>query len=352
MRGRHHFAHRCALVVGGVGDAVRLLRQAAEERSSTEVSRGTVARGFSPNGALSLATRRLAAEARRAGDAAQFLETLRGLADLYCQGYEPEFGELFEETPALVTLPGYPFTARRFWIDGGARPSPAEEGEPVAASRAPEPAPTPPEPAVAAGPLRLRPVKEVAAALGAVSVVTEPTPRRITPSVTPPDPAPAAHTPRVPAPEVPLAPTADAANGATAPPPRGTETAEQVTPEPAAVEQASAELIESLRQSLARALFSEVDEVDAEQSFTELGLDSIVAIEWIRTVNRELGTDIGATKIYQYPTLRRFADFVLDELGGTELGDDRFDRLLNDVYEGRIDVQGAETLLSAPTGEE
>src|SRR5699024_8709710 len=184
----------------------------------------------------SLATRRLAAEARRAGDAAQFLETLRGLADLYCQGYEPEFGELFEETPALVTLPGYPFTARRFWIDGGARPSPAEEGEPVAASRAPEPAPTPPEPAVA--------------------LVTEPPPRRITPSVTPPDPAPAAHTPRVPAPEVPLAPTADAANGATAPPPRGTETAEQVTPEPAAVEQASAELIESLRQSLARAHFS------------------------------------------------------------------------------------------------
>src|SRR5699024_1660912 len=108
-----------------------------------------------PNGALSLATRRLAAEARRAGDAAQFLETLRGLADLYCQGYGREFGELFEETPALVPLPGYPFTARRFWIDGGARPSPAEEGEPVAASRAPEPAPTPPEPAVAAGPLRL-----------------------------------------------------------------------------------------------------------------------------------------------------------------------------------------------------
>src|SRR5699024_12502994 len=40
MRGRHHFAHRCALVVGGVGDAVRLLRQAAEGERPLEVYRG------------------------------------------------------------------------------------------------------------------------------------------------------------------------------------------------------------------------------------------------------------------------------------------------------------------------
>ncbi|WP_254391633.1 phosphopantetheine-binding protein, partial [Streptomyces buecherae] len=55
-------------------------------------------------------------------------------------------------------------------------------------------------------------------------------------------------------------------------------------------------------------------EIDAGRNFTELGLDSVVGVEWVRAVNQEFGTSVSTTKIYQYPTLKEFADFLAGEL--------------------------------------
>ncbi|MFD4021891.1 beta-ketoacyl synthase N-terminal-like domain-containing protein, partial [Streptomyces sindenensis] len=46
--GRHHFAHRCAVVARDVDDAVRLLREAARGEKPRKVHRGVVTRDFTP----------------------------------------------------------------------------------------------------------------------------------------------------------------------------------------------------------------------------------------------------------------------------------------------------------------
>jgi hypothetical protein len=52
---------------------------------------------------------------------------------------------------------------------------------------------------------------------------------------------------------------------------------------------------------------------------------------------------VGTTKIYQYPTVRQFAEFVIGEIPA----DDELDRALAQVYDGEIDVREAQARLSA-----
>ncbi|WP_226805961.1 acyl carrier protein [Burkholderia thailandensis] len=52
-----------------------------------------------------------------------------------------------------------------------------------------------------------------------------------------------------------------------------------------------------------------------DQPFAELGLDSIVGVEWITAVNRRFGTALPAVAIYDHPSVVALARFV-----GTQLG--------------------------------
>jgi acyl transferase domain-containing protein/enoyl-CoA hydratase/carnithine racemase/acyl carrier protein len=70
------------------------------------------------------------------------------------------------------------------------------------------------------------------------------------------------------------------------------------------------QLQNELRASLAEALFMKPSDVDARKSFTELGLDSIIGVEWIKTVNKRYGTEIAATRVYDYPTVTGLAAFL------------------------------------------
>ena len=74
------------------------------------------------------------------------------------------------------------------------------------------------------------------------------------------------------------------------------------------------QLREELRITLAEALYLQPAEVDIDKSFVDLGLDSIVGVEWMKLVNKKLGMDISATKIYDYATIRALASFVYKEL--------------------------------------
>ncbi|MCP4459324.1 MAG: zinc-binding dehydrogenase, partial [Cytophagales bacterium] len=47
-----------------------------------------------------------------------------------------------------------------------------------------------------------------------------------------------------------------------------------------------------------------------EKPFIEMGLDSIVGVEWIKAINEEYKTNITATKIYDYPDIKSFAHFL------------------------------------------
>lgn len=74
------------------------------------------------------------------------------------------------------------------------------------------------------------------------------------------------------------------------------------------------ELQEELAISLAEALYTEPGNVDIDKQFIELGLDSIIGVEWIKKINKKYGTSILAIKIYDYPSIREFAAFLAREL--------------------------------------
>lgn len=67
---------------------------------------------------------------------------------------------------------------------------------------------------------------------------------------------------------------------------------------------------DELSKALADVLYMERHEVDIDEAFIDLGMDSITGLEWIKAVNKRYGTDCNVTKVYDYPTIRQFADFL------------------------------------------
>ncbi len=67
---------------------------------------------------------------------------------------------------------------------------------------------------------------------------------------------------------------------------------------------------ETLARLLARELHLEISEVDPETQYTDLGLDSITGVTWMRKVNEHYGLSLDATIVYTYPTLSKLAQHV------------------------------------------
>ncbi|RZK99960.1 MAG: SDR family NAD(P)-dependent oxidoreductase, partial [Rubrivivax sp.] len=123
LTGRQHFAHRCAVVVHDREDALHVLKQAAGKEKLPNLFRGTVARDFSPQTVLRQYGNELLArladmqadDSSLDDDAAR--DSLCGVADLYCMGYELAWERLFGPTPPRrISLPGYPFARERHWV--------------------------------------------------------------------------------------------------------------------------------------------------------------------------------------------------------------------------------------------
>ncbi|MBX3711495.1 MAG: SDR family NAD(P)-dependent oxidoreductase [Lysobacter sp.] len=75
-----------------------------------------------------------------------------------------------------------------------------------------------------------------------------------------------------------------------------------------------AELERSLRESLGDALFMAPADIDPQRSFTELGLDSIIGVEWVKAINRQHGTTLSATRVYDHPTVHALALHLQSQL--------------------------------------
>lgn len=73
-------------------------------------------------------------------------------------------------------------------------------------------------------------------------------------------------------------------------------------------------LQEELATSLAEALYMRLSDVDVDKQFIDMGLDSIIGVEWIRALNKQYGISIPGPKVYEYPTIRKFAGFLEKEL--------------------------------------
>ena len=94
-----------------------------------------------------------------------------------------------------------------------------------------------------------------------------------------------------------------------APSPSATDAGEDATPHEAIPQ---ARLQQELKESLAEALFLTAADIAADKPFIELGLDSIVGVEWINALNRQYGVKVKATTLYDHPNIEAFASFLAE----------------------------------------
>lgn len=71
-----------------------------------------------------------------------------------------------------------------------------------------------------------------------------------------------------------------------------------------------ASLQDQVKKILAKVLFMEPARIDENRAFTELGLDSILAVEFSRKLNEVFQVEIKATKLYDYSTVIKLAQYL------------------------------------------
>ncbi|MBB5953773.1 acyl transferase domain-containing protein/pimeloyl-ACP methyl ester carboxylesterase/nucleoside-diphosphate-sugar epimerase/SAM-dependent methyltransferase [Saccharothrix tamanrassetensis] len=71
----------------------------------------------------------------------------------------------------------------------------------------------------------------------------------------------------------------------------------------------------AIEQVLSAVLYLRPDEIGPESSFSDLGLDSIGAVELVRDLNRRFGTDLDSVAVYDHPTVPELAGEVLRAAG-------------------------------------
>ncbi|HEU4888667.1 MAG TPA: beta-ketoacyl synthase N-terminal-like domain-containing protein, partial [Thermoanaerobaculia bacterium] len=69
----------------------------------------------------------------------------------------------------------------------------------------------------------------------------------------------------------------------------------------------------TLKTLLAAELRLRESDIDEDVEFVDVGLDSISAVTWMRTINEKYQTSIEATKVYRFPTLNQLARYVKGE---------------------------------------
>ncbi|MCG8915266.1 phosphopantetheine-binding protein [Actinokineospora sp. PR83] len=99
-------------------------------------------------------------------------------------------------------------------------------------------------------------------------------------------------------------------------------------------------LEEELATSLAEVLYLPRADIVVDRKFVDIGLDSIIAVEWARLINSRHRTRLTATAVYEHPTVRELAAHLADQVGEVDV-----DEVLRQVQAGTIDVDRAEQML-------
>ncbi|WP_089103849.1 type I polyketide synthase [Streptomyces hyaluromycini] len=293
--GREAMTHRAVFLAAGHSDLVAQLDAFAHDRQAPDVRLGVVGQ----DQRLSL----LAGDEDATAMFRSWIEKrkLAKVAELWTLGCDIDWNLLYvDETPRRLHLPTYPFMRRKYWIPGssveGERTLPSSDTS-TASSERPEP----------------RPSKTVVAGIPATVGTALQSPAAV---VSAPKRGFIAEKPRA----IPLRELSEAGlDGAK----DQSRDVSRLTPgeTPAAVPTSwrirkvapapdradRAELERQLVQSLAEVLYLEPAEVDVDQRFIDIGLDSVIAVEWIRAVNDRFGADLSASHVYDFPSVRALA---------------------------------------------
>ena len=64
---------------------------------------------------------------------------------------------------------------------------------------------------------------------------------------------------------------------------------------------------------MSAALCMKTSDIDINSHLLRLGLDSIIGVEWVSTINKKFNINITATKVYEHPTIKNLAQFVKEK---------------------------------------
>ncbi|XVV00822.1 SDR family NAD(P)-dependent oxidoreductase [Actinosynnema sp. CA-248983] len=88
-----------------------------------------------------------------------------------------------------------------------------------------------------------------------------------------------------------------------------------VIPESVAEVPGGDEVRVAIEEIVGALLYLRPDEITPSRSFSDLGLDSIGAVELVRDLNRQFGTDLDSVAVYDHPTVPDLIGAVLADLG-------------------------------------
>ena len=318
MLGREPLAARAAILLRPEDSPALRLRAAAAALADPAAPRSGLWFGEVPDG-------RAAAPAD-AAETAMLAEMwtagrLAPLATLWVQGGVPDWAPLLGNGRRRIPLPGTRFARQRCWFDhpaGAPARQPARAVPPaVAAPPAPPPPPAPapppviaPPPAADADAIRTRLRAMVASALylepeavgtgtafadlGMDSILAVELTREVN----------EAFGTSLQAARLYDHATIDALAAHIAGPEPTPAAAIAVPAVPAVAED---DTEDRLRRMLAAALFLPPEDLDPRASFADLGLDSILAVEFTRTLNDEFGTQLSAARLHDHASLAQLA---------------------------------------------
>lgn len=272
---------------------------------------------------------------------------LEKLVALWVRGFDLDWTKLYTKPPHRLHLPSYPFARERYWVpsfDGAAQQQPVAGASAPAAPEPQAPTSSQPEPAAPAAPSPHD------------TAVTTPSARRMSRVVLSDldEPTPAVG-------EVALRPPPGRSQTESESPPAS------ITPPAPPAARARRDLRdirEHLLDLLAEALFLPRSDVNIDRTFVEMGMDSIIGVEFVRAINRHYDTNIPATRVYDHPSVRAFSEFLETELSRAQPAappralpslppstrehprPSSLDDLLQGVAHGALDVENAARLIA------
>jgi len=295
LEGRQHFKYRCALVVQGQENAIYLLQQASIKEKLPNLFYGEVPRDFTGQKVIEEYAQELLNEvgSLHDGQSDRCQEILYALADLYCQGYQLPWNKLYgEERPRRIHLPTYPFVKEHYWVTGSVRKSAASTVRVSNTLDLPEERTT----------VRQSSLKPATAMTAVLSNTPDKRDGIVLQSLS----------------DKQFEANALAAGTKLINAGKSMLRCEPRLEKPVLSGSIEKDLQAELAASLAEVLYMSPEEVDVDKKFIDMGLDSIIGVEWIKLINKQYNTSIQATKVYDYPTIAEFAAFLSQKVNGTD----------------------------------
>ncbi len=290
LTGRKHLKNRMACVVRDIDELVEFLTKWLEKGNIPQVHTSELhINEHKDQGLLKSFGNQCIENSLNTESVGEFLENYDLLAELYIQGYSLNFERLFsEDLYSRISLPTYPFERSSYWVKGNGKNYSHKDVKLVAEDSVDSTENIKPSTILNShtepGGIVLQPLDEEAL------YELEKNHNQIPCMVT-----------LVQSDEI-LAEN-------------GKEASLEIEKVSVSLETLQKELV----SSLADALYIKIGDVDIDKQFIDMGMDSIIAVEWINAVNNKYGVSIAVTKVYDYPTIREFSDFLIRKLGETDV---------------------------------